>query len=170
MSTQKLKKGFTLIELMVVIVIIGILAAIAIPKLFGMSAKAKASEVGPAAGTWSKLQQAFTMEFPTAGSFKQIGYTAPGDTVNGTGGKTRQTTNFKYIDGSTADTAQIMTWQAKNRSRLNDCDTVATNIWKATYSAGSQKVTKAEISGTDYIDKPASGDCGSLTPQFGFLR
>jgi type II secretory pathway pseudopilin PulG len=46
----------------VVIVIIGILAAIAIPKLFGMTAKAKASEVGPAAGTWSKLQQAYVVE------------------------------------------------------------------------------------------------------------
>jgi len=37
-------KGFTLVELMVVIVIVGILAAVAIPKFLDASNKAKASE------------------------------------------------------------------------------------------------------------------------------
>jgi type IV pilus assembly protein PilA len=40
----KKSKGFTLVELMVVIVIVGILAAVAIPKFMDASHKAKASE------------------------------------------------------------------------------------------------------------------------------
>ena len=57
-----MKKGFTLIEIMVVIVIMGVLAAVGVPKLFGMIAKAKASEVPTAAGTYVHLQEAYQSE------------------------------------------------------------------------------------------------------------
>jgi prepilin-type N-terminal cleavage/methylation domain-containing protein len=52
---MKMKKGFTLIELMVVIVIMGILAAVAVPKIFGNVDKAKLSGVGE---TLSQYEQA----------------------------------------------------------------------------------------------------------------
>lgn len=45
-------KGFTLIELMVVIVIIGVLAALAIPKFTDASTKAKISELPTVISSW----------------------------------------------------------------------------------------------------------------------
>lgn len=63
----------------------------AVPKLFGMVAKAKASEVPVAAGSYTKLQDAFLAEKTALGNWKNIGYVAPG---NG------NSSNFCYSQGS----------------------------------------------------------------------
>lgn len=59
---KSLKKGFTLVELMVVIVIIGILAALAIPRFLGATNKTKAAEFKPVLKQIYTLQEAYKQE------------------------------------------------------------------------------------------------------------
>ena len=155
------KQGFTLIELMVVIVIMGILAAVAVPKLFGMIAKSKASEVGPAAGTYIKLQDAYVSESNQLGSWELVGYVAPG--ASSANQSSPQTTNFTYsgpgITSATsieAGTVADNAWKADNRVALNDCAIGAGN-WKIKITANSNG---------NSVSYDATTACTQLTPSF----
>ena len=147
------KQGFTLIELMVVIVIMGILAAVAVPKLFGMIAKSKASEVPTAAGTWINMQDAYFQEKSDVGDWTQIGYSAPG-----TGSSHAYESNtFWYFDDSKSE------WYASPKSKLNDCakGSATTKTWglKASANGANGTATAFEIT-----DASAGGtDCKNLT-------
>ena len=59
------KKGFTLIELMVVILIVGILAAASIPLMRGRIDKAKWSEANAMAGTIQSAARVYFVEYGT---------------------------------------------------------------------------------------------------------
>src|SRR3989337_4367439 len=75
---RKNRKGFTLIELMIVVAIIGILAAIAIPNFLKFQAKSKMSEAKTNLGAIYTGQLSFFGEQNSYGNFDSLNWSPSG--------------------------------------------------------------------------------------------
>ena len=153
LSKLKGKKGFTLIELMIVVAIIGILAAIAIPNFLRFQAKSKQSEAKTNLGAIYTGQIAYFGEGNSFGDFTQINWSPSG------------TPRYHYTLGGWADN------NATNRGALIAGITVPS--WAGNNNgAMDAQTTPALISGTltpafdnNTFTAGAGGKIGSGTAQ-----
>ena len=165
MKYSSTKSGFSLIELMVVLVIMGVLSAVAVPKLFGQMAKAKASELYAAAGNYIHLQDAYNAEYTQSiGSWKTIGYVM------------NSNVNFRYYEANneggnptastvSVDEGELAAWKAVSNAILGDC--AIGSIWKIDVIAATSKSYNLEYKVA--ITGGANGKCEVLTRHFSGL-
>ena len=108
-----MQKGFTLIELMIVVAIIGILAAVALPAYQDYTARAKVSEVVLAASTCrtavSEASQTGFAANPVANGFGC-----------GEGGGTGVSAISQYVESISTDENGVITVKAQNISQLGN--------------------------------------------------
>lgn len=115
------KKGFTLIELMIVVAIIGILAAIAIPNFMNYQCKAKQSEAKSNLGNIRSMEEAYYAEYDTYAGVATVGF----ETKGGAGRYTYTLTTGNTTGYTATATATINT-QADNWS-INSTGTLTNN-------------------------------------------
>ena len=140
------KKGFTLIELMIVVAIIGILAAIAIPNFLRFQARSKQSEARQNLGA---IYTAYAAYFSDNNAY-------PADVV------------IRDVNGVAYNCFAIADWEPKGQVRYNyDC-MGHSGTWNSTDQALDAKyrptATSAQL---DSCAETASGGCSNTTAENG---
>ncbi len=135
------QKGFTLVELMVVVAIIGILSAVAIPNFKKYQAKSKQSEAKLQLSGIYTTETAFFAEYDVyAGCLDFMGYD-PGNAGAGAGGRAGGYYALGLAAGSVA---------AVPSNFPGGCAANATDTYPATKGAGGTMAGAGDLPATNY--------------------
>ncbi len=150
---QHLAKGFTLIELMIVVAIIGILAAVAIPAYGDYTARAQAAE---AMTLLDGLKTPMTEAFTTDGTWFLSGVSA---VLSG-----------KYVSGITSNsnkttiTAKFKATGVASKIAGKSVHMNYNNLSGAWYCANGDDTNEATIAATTVTQSAVAGAAATLLP------
>ncbi|PSB02881.1 type IV pilin-like G/H family protein [Merismopedia glauca] len=155
LNSRKSHSGFTLIEVMVVIIIMGILVAIGLPYFLSRTANAKQSEAQQSISSINKAQTAYRSEHREfSDSFDKLAL------GNLSGANIADTPNYSYEISSDISTSTASA-QAKDTSLRGYYGATLQYVNSSNYLGISSVLCEAEDPGTT---APGVGTFGLFTP------